>query len=311
MSESESEVDKPREVSSSDEIPPPFGYQKYFYSAEDKAQIEDLPELERESAITERRDIYDRWTQDNQIRRILEKRTAEEAAREKKRKADDADFGEGQRKSTRQKTTLGGRKVGETDDNLEAYKRQREQKSQRKALSLTKTRDRRRSPGSPFSDADADGESDVGYDTPKQKNGAPYRSVSTVKEDEPMEYADVSRLVISRYDLTKYAFYPTFETAVVGTFVRGLVGMMDAPTPQDPTHKEPDYRLGQVARISEGPPYAFETREGKKFITKQYVCTVDNGKVRQFPFPHISRDEKISSVSFHYSHRLLPLAHYI
>jgi RNA polymerase-associated protein RTF1 len=297
MSESESDAEDARDpISSSDDLPAPYKYQKYYHDAVDKARIENLPELEREVALTERREHYDRHNQDIQIRRLIEKRNDEDAARDKKkRKADAADLEEGQRKSSRQKNTLGGRKVGETSENLEAYKRQREQKSQRKLLSPTKTKDRKHSPGGSFSDADADGESDVEWDDPK--NAAARRSVSAVKDDEPMEFADVSRLVIPRHELTKYCFYPTFETAVIGTFVRGMVGMMPAPTPEDPNRKEADYRLGQVHKITEGPPYAFETREGKRYVTKQYVCTTDNGKTRQFPFLHISREEKISSVS--------------
>jgi len=297
MSESESDAEETRQLAvNDDEEPAPYPYQKYFFSASDKAKLEALPEIEREVALTERHDVYDRWTQDVAIRRLLERRAEDDAVKDKKkRKAEAAELEEGQRKSSRQKTTLGGRKVGETDETLEAYRRNRERAAERKLQSTNKTKGRKRSPRSPFSDADADGESDVEWDD--QKNGAAPRRSTSTKDDEPMEFADVSRLVIGRHDLTKYAFYPTFETAIVGTFVRGMVGMMPAPTPQDPNHVEPDYRLGQINKITQGPAYAFETREGKRYVTKQYVCTVDNGKTRQFPFIHISRDEKITSVS--------------
>jgi hypothetical protein len=44
--------------------------------------------------------------------------------------------------------------------------------------------------------------------------------------------------------------------------------------------EDPTARREILRKITEGPPYAFETRKGKRYVTKQYVCTTDNGKTR-------------------------------
>lgn len=92
-----------------------------------------------------------------------------------KRKASVADLEEGQRKSSRQKTTLGGRKVGEASEAIEAYKRQREKKGRRDEL---RRRDMAAGEAAPVkdeapSDKDAEGESEVEWDNRERSPSPP------------------------------------------------------------------------------------------------------------------------------------------
>ncbi|KMU86965.1 hypothetical protein CIHG_04905 [Coccidioides immitis H538.4] len=217
MSESESEGSPPDE----DNQGPIFSYEKLFYSAKDKEEIMAMPEIQREELLSERAQLVDRHNQDIALRRLLAMREREEAkvAEKRKRKASDA---EGQRKSARQKTTLGGRKVGETSDAIEAYKRQREQKGKRDEQRRRDASSRKkdgRSRSLEGSDVDAHGESEVEWD-----EGAARRSTSPTKDDPPAEFRDFERARVSRSNFAQYCFYPNFEKLITGCYTRINVG---------------------------------------------------------------------------------------
>lgn len=220
MSESESES----EQSIADEDRPIFPYEKLYYSAQDKQEIMALPEIQREELLSERAQQVDRHNQDLALRRLLASREREEAranAKKSKRKAESAGLEDGQRKSSRQKTTLGGRKVGETSDAIEAYKRQREQKGKRDEL---RRRDRvpsgrrSRSKASDISDQDAEAESDVELDDHVN------RSPSAPKDDPPAELRDIQRARVGRSNFAQVCFYPGFENAITNCYARVNIG---------------------------------------------------------------------------------------
>ncbi|KAJ5780780.1 Plus-3 [Penicillium paradoxum] len=256
MSESESEADNSGD---DDEDRPIFPYEKLYYSAQDKKDIMAMPEIQREETLSERAQQVDRHNQDLALRRLLASRSREEAraAKKAKRKAGSAGLDENQRKSSRQKTTLGGRKVGETSGAIEAYKRQREQKGKRDELRRrdpTKSRRRSRSVGSDVSDEDADAESDLELD---DRVGRPAS--------------------IGRNNFAKVCFYPGFDDAMVGCYARLSIG----PHPETGQN---EYRLGLITGITQGKPYALEGENGRSFITDQYVKLAHGKAVRDFPF---------------------------
>lgn len=235
MSESESEADNSDD---NDEDRPIFPYDKLYYSAQDKKDIMAMPEIQREETLSERAQQVDRHNQDLALRRLLASRSREEAraAKKAKRKAGSAGLDDNQRKSSRQKTTLGGRKVGETSGAIEAYKRQREQKGKRDELRRrdpTKSRRRSRSMGSDISDEDADAESDLELD---DRVG---RSVSIPKDDPPAELREIRRAQVGRNNFAKVCFYPGFENAMIGCYARLSIG-------PHPDSGQNEYRLGLI-----------------------------------------------------------------
>lgn len=232
MSESESES----EQFTAEEVRPKFPYEELYYSAQDKQEIMALPEIQREELLSERSQEVERYNEYVTLRRLLADREREANAKKSKRKAESAGLDDTQRKSSRQKTTLGGRKVGETSGAIEAYKRQREQKGKRDEL---RRRDRapsgrRASKISDGSDRDAEAESDVELDDRVN------RSPSASKDDPPAELRDIERARVGRTNFAQVCFYPGFEDRITGCYTRANVG----PNPET---GQMEYRLCLIA----------------------------------------------------------------
>ncbi len=249
MSESESDT-SPGEAGVDG---PVFPLENKYYSEADKAEIMSMSEIQREEILAERAQILERNLQDLHLRRLLQAREREEAkaAGQKKRKAGTADLDENQRKSSRQKTTLGGRKVGERSGPLEEYKRQREQRGieieQRKRDdSNARERKGRSSQDDGYSEADAEGESEVEWDD-KPRIGRPPSASPPTRDQLPADLRDFNRARLGRSNFAKVCFYPGFEKAITGCFVRVSVG-------PDKTTGQNVYRMAQViCRHSIGP----------------------------------------------------------
>ncbi|KAJ5538326.1 hypothetical protein N7494_007805 [Penicillium frequentans] len=273
MSESDSEAG----AGSDEEDRPIFPYDKLYYSSKEKQEIMGMPEIQREELLSERAQQVDRHNQDLALRRLLASREREEkraAAKQAKRKAGSAGLDENQRKSSRQKTTLGGRKVGETSAAIDAYKRQREQKGKRDELRRrdpTSSRRRSRTPGSDVYDEDGEAESDLELD---DRVG---RSPSIPKDDPPAELRDINRARVGRTNFAQVCFYPGFEQAITGCYARVNIG------PNNETGQN-DYRLCLIEGFNQGKPYAIEGANGRPFVTDQYAKLAHGKAVRDFPF---------------------------
>lgn len=241
MSESESDTSPPPEENQG----PIFPYEKLFYSAKDKSEIMALPEIQREELLSERAQQVDRHNQDIALRRLLANREREEAraAAKKKRKAGSADLEDSQRKSSRKKTVLGGRKVGEPSDAIEAYKRQREQKGKRdeqrrRDASSRKNNNASSSPAREADDRDASGESEVEWDDKPQR-----RSVTPPRYDPPAELRELQRARIARSNFAQVCFYPGFDQAISNCYTRVSLG-------PNPSTGKPEYRIGLIKSMS-------------------------------------------------------------
>lgn len=229
MSESDSDTSA-KEIADAEK--PMFPIENKFYSEKDKAHINSLSEIERESILAERAQLLERELQNQQLRRLLHND-------KKKRKAATADLEDSQRKSVRQKTTLGGRKVGETSSAMKEYKRQLEQKGIRDEERRRQGEERRDRKGRTsiddgYSDADADGESEVEWD-----DGKPKASEHGVRKDEPAELIDLERVRIGRENFGKVCFYPGFDEAIKNCFARVSIGV-------DKASGENIYRVAQI-----------------------------------------------------------------
>lgn len=222
----ESDTDEPLRV---DGDGPIFPYDKLYYSAKDKQEIMALPEIQREEILSERSQQVDRHNQDVVLRRLLASREREHARSESKakRKASAAELEEGHRKSSRQKTTLGGRKVGEASDAIEAYKRQREQKGKRDEQRRrdadsrpTRARSSSHEEGA-YSDVDAEGDSEVEYDNRAERSPS---GLPPPKDDPPADLKDIQRARVGRSNFAQVCFHPTFAQSLTGCFSRVNIG---------------------------------------------------------------------------------------
>ncbi len=218
MSESDSDASPAHGASAGGPI---FPVDNIFYSEQDKRKILALPEIERESTIADRKQILERDRQDQHLRQLLQTRgNAETKLADKKRKIGTTELEDSPRKSSRQKTTLGGRKVGETSAAIDAYKRQRDEKNlrdqQRKRDGANRKDHRARSSSeNRYSSADADGESEVEWDDGKLKvDDYKFRNA------QPADYDDFRRATLSRSVLAEYCFYPGFGEAVRDCYIR-------------------------------------------------------------------------------------------
>ncbi|KAH8423391.1 RNA polymerase-associated protein [Aspergillus melleus] len=288
MSESDSGSDSEGSDHGAEDDGPIFAYDKLYHSSKDKEEIMAMPEIQREQILSERAQQVDRHNQDLALRRLLASREREEArqAKKNKRKASAANLEDGNRKSSRQKTTLGGRKVGETSDAIQAYKRQREQKGKRDELRRREpaVKDQKaRSRDEQISDDDAEGESEVEWADRD-------RSPSPPKDDPPADLRDLNRARVGRTNFAQVCFYPGFDDAISGCFVRVNIG------PNRDTGLN-EYRLCAIKRFNEGRPYAMEGTNGRTFITNQYAVVSHGKSEREFPFIACS-DSTITEAEF-------------
>ncbi|MCJ1311873.1 hypothetical protein MMC25_005546 [Agyrium rufum] len=267
MSESDAEGE-------ADEDATLYPVENKFKSEKDRAEIMALPEVQREAILAERAAEIDRKQQDQTLRRLLQNYQD----KDKKRKADAADINETHRKSSRQKTTLGGRKVGETSDAIEAYKRKREEKGalteQRRREGEERKDRRQRGEVDEVSEPDADGESEVEWDDGKAKGR---RRSPSPKEQLPAELRDYNRVRVGRDNFAKICFTPGFEEKVKSCFVRINIG-------PDERTRDNVYRVARIKEIKEGKLYAMEGANGKIFTTSQVLILSIGKSDREFPF---------------------------
>lgn len=196
-----------------------------FMNTADKAEIMAMPEIKREELLAERAQEVERDRQNRALRRLLSAREAESGKSEqKKRKAGAADLDENQRKTSRQRTKLGGGKVGEASSGIETLKRARAEKSDRQRR---RDEDKERNKGrkeviDEYSDVDADGDDEVEWDDGKPKHK---KSKSPDYRDaEPAGLHDVERVRVGRTRFALVCFYPGFEEAILGCYVRINIG---------------------------------------------------------------------------------------
>ncbi|KAL9114653.1 MAG: hypothetical protein Q9227_001331 [Pyrenula ochraceoflavens] len=283
MSESRSEAsDSPAESGSN-----PYPYERLYVNEKEKEEIMAMPMLQREEILAEREAAVERHNQDQALRRLLASREREEAktAAKTKRKADAADLGESQRKSSRQRTARGGQKAGEVSSAMEAYKRHREEKrlgdEQRRKEARDRPKDRDRSPNQDaYSDIDADGESEVEWDDRKYN-----RRASTPPRDQSVaELVDIQRARVGRDNFAQVCFYPRFEETLTDCYVRICIGPGKIPGVNE-------YRLCKIKGFEKGRPYAMAGPNGRMFATDQYVRAAHGKAERNWPFLECSNQK--------------------
>ena len=272
MSQSESEADFDPDADDK----PIFPYEKLYYDAADKNRIEAKPEIDREEILAQRSEQVERHEQDLTLRRLVAQRAREEAKNlaKNKRKASAADLEDTQRKSTRQRTKVGGGRVGEASTAIEAYKRQREEKTlrdeQRKKGEFVR---RPASPRGSFSDADAEGESDDGYDDRRYRRRTP-----TPPRDEPVaDLADIQRARVGRDNFAQVCYTPGFKEAITDCYARVCLGPGRNPGTNE-------YRLCLIRGFTTGKPYAMVGANGRPFAVDMYVLAAHGRSEKSWSF---------------------------
>ncbi|CAK7201666.1 RNA polymerase-associated protein rtf1 [Sporothrix eucalyptigena] len=254
-----------------------------FASHAEKEEIMGMREVEREQILADRAQEKDRIHQNKLLRQLVSN-----DEQRKKRSASAAELDDGQRKTSRVRTKIGGVKVGETHSAIDTLKSRRAEKSERnrrREEDRERRKDRPSSRGgrSGHSDDDEgvddddnyggdDGDSDVEWAKPSKKSRSPEPKVSQVTE-----LRDVERVRLSRSRFGQVCFYPEFEEKITGTFVRISIG-------PDPDTREPVYRMALVKGFTKGKPYAISGPQGQMIVTDQYVLAAHGKAQREWPF---------------------------
>lgn len=190
-----------------------FPVEGKFKSEQERAEIMAMTERDRENLLAERATEVERNKQDAFLRQLAltrEARKKAEAEAAKKRKAPVAELDESPRKSTKAKT--------KATENLEAYKRQREQRNQQRRRNEDRRNGDRESPirDEEESDRDAEGEEDVEWDEPASRGPA--------KHEPQAEMKDYERVRVGRTNFARVCFWPGFEDTIKGCFTRVCIG---------------------------------------------------------------------------------------
>ncbi|OBT51623.1 hypothetical protein VE04_09159 [Pseudogymnoascus sp. 24MN13] len=273
MDESESDSDSgPAMFDDGDRYP----LEGKFVNSSDRAEILAMPEIKREEILAERSMEIERDRQNRALRQLLHAREAEQKRGDKKRKAGNADLDENQRKTSRQRTKVGGGRVGEASSGIDSLKRARDEKADRlkRRKEDLERNGGHRANNHDQSDDDAGADSELEWDDGKAKHG---RSASPPTHSPPCELPDVQKVSIGRTKFAKLCFYPGFEDAYNGGFVRVSVGA-------DKATGDNVYRMAQIMGFEEGKPYALEKENGQTFVTTQYVTAAHGKAVRPWPF---------------------------
>ncbi|TGJ83394.1 hypothetical protein E0Z10_g5372 [Xylaria hypoxylon] len=248
-----------------------------YASEAEKDEILAMPELEREQLIAKRQEEIDRERQNTLLRRLLQVNKQESSQSARKRKAGTAELEDGQRKTSRQRTKIGGSKVGETSAGIASLRRARAEKSDRQRR---REEDRERNKGKPSNrdsthdddDAHSDVEWASNYGRKLSKSATPEK-----RDAPPADLRDFERVRLSRSRFAEVCFYPGFDDAITGCYCRVAVG------PNRDTG-ETEYQMGIIKGFTQGRPYAMQKMNQQSFVTDQYARIAFGKTVREYPF---------------------------
>jgi RNA polymerase-associated protein RTF1 len=227
MDESDSDDDAPQNrARSADDDNNPYPVEGLFKSHEEKARIMSMREIEREQILAERREENERIRQNRMLRQLKVNQEKDS----KKRKASAADLEDASRKPPRRT------KAGEVSDKMDTLRRAREERSSRKEQRERENdRRRQRSPSYRRSRSPDDRDSEHDWRSKsRQRSRTP-----EPKEMPPADLRDVERIRVGRSRFAEVCFYPGFEKAITGCYVRINIG-------PDPSTRQEVYRMAVI-----------------------------------------------------------------
>lgn len=229
-----------------------------YRDLKDKAYIQSLSQLEREEILGMRAEEMSKA----QFYAQVGQRAAQQ---NKKRKADSEEPEDsGLRRTVKPRV----------NEKLEAYKQAREQRGQQRDRQNDRRDNRRRSSSGSRrgdSDVDAEGESEVDYDE---------RPKAAAREELPAGLTHFDAVRVGRGFFSVVCFYPKFEEALTGAFGRIGVG-------QD-SQRRTLYKMAQIKGFTNGKPYVFEGKNGKRVATDQYVICQHGNVKKEYQFQFLS-----------------------
>lgn len=257
MSESDSDASPPPPVNDG----PLFPIDGRFKSEAERATVMALPEFQREEFLADRAEDVQKASQDAQLRQLMASRARQDA--QKKRKADSDDDEKPEPKRTAKTKTR---------ENIDNYKRAREERNERRergdGRGRRDYRSRSRSRSDRGSQRDVSTNSEVEWDD--------QRRPSPVRREPPPTMRDFVRVKVGRSNFSKIYGYPGFEDTMLGCFCRVAIG----------PHKEtgrPQYRMTQIKGFKESREYKMEAPNGRIFKTKQYVILAHGKAEKDWP----------------------------
>lgn len=230
MDESDSDNEGPStshlngKMGSNDDDSTAYPVDGIYVSIAEKHKILAMPELEREQLLAKRQEDVDRQRQNTLLRALLKNRE-DDSQSAKKRKAGSEEPEESARKTSRQRTKVGGAKVGETSSGIESLRRARAEKNDR-IRRREEDRERNKDRSTAFSRGDSedrDGDSDVDWDNDNRRRDSASRTPE-VKEIPVAELRDIERVRLGRVRFAQVCFFPGFEAAITGCYVRISIG---------------------------------------------------------------------------------------
>ncbi|OCK77667.1 hypothetical protein K432DRAFT_384491 [Lepidopterella palustris CBS 459.81] len=264
----ESDSDRDDQVDRSDDVLYPL--EGKFIDERDRASLMRMSEVERERLLNEREEeMQQKMFKVELARRVkISERETTNLAERRKRKASSVEPDDSQRKSSRQKI--------KSSQPLEAYKREREQRGKlRKRQNDRTERDRRSlSHDKAASDVDAEGESEVEWDKDAKSSLA-------VREEAPPNLNHFEAVRVGRGLFHEVCFFPGFEEAMVGCFVRVGTGV-------DHSTGKTLYKMAQIKGFSQGKPYGFEGKGERKIYTDQYAIAQHGSIKKEWNFSYLS-----------------------
>lgn len=195
-----------------------------YASEAEKEEILAMPELEREQLLAKRQEEVDRQRQNHLLRALLKNRE-DDTQSAKKRKAGTADLDDTQRKTSRQRTKVGGSKVGETSAGIESLRRARAEKNDRQRR-REEDRERHKDKSISFARSSSDrgdDDSDVEWTGTGRSRHSKSRTPE-VKEIPLADLRDIERIRLGRSRFRDVCFFPGFEEAITGCYVRISIG---------------------------------------------------------------------------------------
>ncbi|KAF2001897.1 hypothetical protein P154DRAFT_521369 [Amniculicola lignicola CBS 123094] len=203
----------------------PYPLEGQFVDRKDREHIMSLPQLQRERILGERSEEMNKAKFAADLRHRAKQMEKSAADGPRKRKASSLEPEDANRKSSRQKVKV------KTNDKLEAYKREREQRGQQRERHNDRRDGHRRSSSEDRksdSEVDAEGESEVDWDEGAKK---------VVREELPASLHDFESIRLGRTFISKVCFWPQFDESITGAFVRVGVSQLNGRT---------QYKMAQI-----------------------------------------------------------------
>ncbi|KAI0034796.1 hypothetical protein K488DRAFT_77018 [Vararia minispora EC-137] len=231
-----------------------------YRDEEDKRRLLDMPEVEREAILAERKEEMQKMEDQRQVASLLQ---AQRAA---------AGVDSVSKAAKRQHTIRGATK--EKSSKLDELKAKRKAKDERRSRSSPR-RDRSSSPMEMETEDEEDGQ--IGRE--EQEEERERRLLGSFKpslDDQPITIEDLAKVLLTRDLIARHCMAPWFEDYVKGSYVRYLIGN---------DHGQPIYRICEILNLATELVEPYKVNE--RFVDQQ-IDLKHGASVKSFPMDKVS-----------------------